>query len=35
MHSKLAARWRGPYKIREVVGKGAYRLETLDGGNIP
>lgn len=33
--SKLAARWTEPYRVREVLGKGAYCLETLDGGIIP
>lgn len=33
--SKLEPKWIGPYRVKEVVGKGAYRLETLDGGVIP
>ncbi|XP_025679029.1 uncharacterized protein [Arachis hypogaea] len=32
---KLAANWEGPYRIREVLGKGAYKLERLDGKEIP
>ncbi|KAJ5636869.1 uncharacterized protein N7484_010182 [Penicillium longicatenatum] len=28
---KLRFRWHGPYRIREVVGNGSYRLEELDG----
>jgi len=35
MENKLSPKWSGPYRIREVVGNGAYRLETLDGGVIP
>ena len=30
-HGKLAANWEGPYKIVEVLGKGAYKLSTLFG----
>ena len=30
-HGKLAANWEGPYKIIEVLGKGAYKLSTLSG----
>jgi len=29
---KLTSTWVGPYRVREVVGRGAYHLETLDGG---
>ncbi|XP_072088114.1 uncharacterized protein [Arachis hypogaea] len=32
---KLAANWEGPYRVREVLGKGAYKLEKLDGREIP
>ncbi|XP_072072016.1 uncharacterized protein [Arachis hypogaea] len=32
---KLAANWEGPYRMREALGKGAYRLERLDGHKIP
>ncbi|XP_016205112.1 uncharacterized protein LOC107645570 [Arachis ipaensis] len=32
---KLAVNWEGPYRIREVLGKGAYKLERLDGKEIP
>ncbi|KAJ0557995.1 putative nucleotidyltransferase, Ribonuclease H [Helianthus annuus] len=28
---KLAPKWEGPYLISEVLGKGAYRLQTLEG----
>jgi hypothetical protein len=29
-HNKLEERWKGPYRIREALGNGAYRLETID-----
>nr|XP_025607768.1 uncharacterized protein LOC112701193 [Arachis hypogaea] len=32
---KLAANWEGPYRVKEVLGKGAYKLEKLDGREIP
>ncbi|XP_025634534.1 uncharacterized protein [Arachis hypogaea] len=32
---KLAANWEGPYRVREVLDKGAYKLEKLDGREIP
>nr|XP_029148794.1 uncharacterized protein LOC114925358 [Arachis hypogaea] len=32
---KLAANWEGPYRVREVLGKGAYKLEKLDGKEVP
>ncbi|XP_072064232.1 uncharacterized protein [Arachis hypogaea] len=32
---KLAANWEGPYKVKEVIGKGAYKLEKLDGKEVP
>ncbi|XP_072080951.1 uncharacterized protein [Arachis hypogaea] len=31
---KLAANWEGPYRIKEVLGKGAYKLERLNGKEI-
>ncbi|XP_072052252.1 uncharacterized protein [Arachis hypogaea] len=34
-HGKLAATWEGPYRIHQVIGKGAYRLEELDGKILP
>jgi len=33
--NKLASTWIGPYRVREVVGKRTYGLETLDGGGVP
>nr|KYP39411.1 Transposon Ty3-I Gag-Pol polyprotein [Cajanus cajan] len=35
LKNKLSPKWVGLYRIEEVVGKGAYRLKTLDGGKIP
>nr|XP_025678207.1 uncharacterized protein LOC112778053 [Arachis hypogaea] len=32
---KLAANWEGPYRIKKVLGKGAYKLERLDEKEIP
>ncbi|XP_076946428.1 uncharacterized protein LOC143617913 [Bidens hawaiensis] len=32
---KLAPTWEGPYKFKEVLSKGAYKLEKLDGDEIP
>nr|XP_025640759.1 uncharacterized protein LOC112735437 [Arachis hypogaea] len=32
---KLAANWEGPYRVKEVLGKGAYKLEKLNGKEIP
>src|SRR5436305_1193436 len=31
---KLAPKWKGPYYIHEEIGKGAYKLRTLDGKDI-
>ncbi|XP_072056316.1 uncharacterized protein [Arachis hypogaea] len=28
---KLAANWEGPYRVKKVMGKGAFKLERLDG----
>ena len=32
---KLTPNWEGPYKIREEVRDGTYRLEDLDGRRLP
>ncbi|XP_072065302.1 uncharacterized protein [Arachis hypogaea] len=32
---KLAANWEGPYRIREVLSKGEYKLEQLDEREVP
>ncbi|XP_015956824.1 uncharacterized protein LOC107481123 [Arachis duranensis] len=32
---KLAANWEGPYRVKEVIDKGAYKLEKLNGKEIP
>ncbi|XP_072077907.1 uncharacterized protein [Arachis hypogaea] len=34
-HGKLAATWEGPYRITRVLGKGAYKLQTLQGNDVP
>ncbi|XP_057745072.1 uncharacterized protein LOC130962933 [Arachis stenosperma] len=32
---KLAANWEGPYRVKKVMGKGAFKLERLDGKEVP
>ena len=32
---KLAPNWEDPVRVAEVLGNGAYKLETLDGDLIP
>ncbi|XP_072060267.1 uncharacterized protein [Arachis hypogaea] len=32
---KQATNWEGPYRVREVLGSGAYKLERLDDKEIP
>ncbi|XP_070019546.1 uncharacterized protein [Nicotiana sylvestris] len=32
---KLSPTWEGPYRVRDVAGKGAYELETMDGRVLP
>ena len=32
---KLAANWEGPYRVKEVLGKGGYKLQKLDGNEVP
>lgn len=32
---KLAANWEGPYRVVEATGTGAYKLETLEGKEVP
>ncbi|XP_057734067.1 uncharacterized protein LOC130949335 [Arachis stenosperma] len=32
---KLAANWEGPYRIKEEMGRGAFKLERLDGKEVP
>ncbi|XP_072077924.1 uncharacterized protein [Arachis hypogaea] len=34
-HGKLAANWEGPYRVTQVIGNGAYRLQTLEGKDLP
>ncbi|XP_068492190.1 uncharacterized protein [Phaseolus vulgaris] len=35
LENKLSPKWTGPFRIVEVLGNSAYRLETLEGGPIP
>ena len=35
MDSKLAPKWTGPYRVKQVLREGAYKLETLEGKEIP
>jgi len=35
LENKLSPKWTGPFRVTEALGKGAYRLETLEGGAIP
>ena len=35
LENKLSPKWTGPFRVMEVLGNGAYRLETLEGGAIP
>ncbi|XP_074378449.1 uncharacterized protein LOC141719986 [Apium graveolens] len=32
---KLAPNWEGPYKVRKTLGRGFYKLETLNGDEVP
>ncbi|KAL0352474.1 UNVERIFIED_CONTAM: hypothetical protein Scaly_1636100 [Sesamum calycinum] len=32
---KLDSKWEGSYKVTEIVGTGAYKLQQMDGRNIP
>ncbi|XP_014506403.1 uncharacterized protein LOC106766164 [Vigna radiata var. radiata] len=34
-HGKLSPNWEGPFKIKESLHNGAYRLETLSGKAVP
>ncbi|XP_016173781.1 uncharacterized protein LOC107616323 [Arachis ipaensis] len=34
-HGKLATAWDGPYRISEVLGRGAYKLEDINGTKLP
>ena len=33
-HRKLSPTWEGPYMVSSVIGKGAYRLQTIEGREI-
>ncbi|XP_070003458.1 uncharacterized protein [Nicotiana sylvestris] len=32
---KLSPTWEGPYRVRDIAGKGAYELETMNGNVLP
>ncbi|XP_075076757.1 uncharacterized protein LOC142163377 [Nicotiana tabacum] len=32
---KLSPTWEGAYRVRDIAGKGAYELETMDGKILP
>ena len=32
---KLAPNWEGPYKVQGLRGPGAYKLETMEGIEVP
>ncbi|XP_072066775.1 uncharacterized protein [Arachis hypogaea] len=34
-HGKLSTNWEGPFRICKVIGKGAYKIQTLDGTILP
>ena len=33
-HGKLATNWEGPYKLTDVLGKGAYKLSMISGSEV-
>ena len=35
LENKLSPKWIDSFRVVEVLGNGAYRLETLEGGAIP
>ena len=35
LENKLSPKWTGPFRVKEVLGNGAYKLKTLEGGIIP
>ena len=35
LENKLSPKWTGPFCVIEVLGNGAYKLETLEGRTIP
>jgi len=35
LENKLSPKWTGPFHVVEVLGNGAYKLETLEGEAIP
>jgi len=35
LENKSSPKWTGPFRVVEVLGNGAYKLEALKGGAIP
>jgi len=35
LENKLSPKWTGPFRVKEVLGNGAYKLKILEGGAIP
>jgi len=35
LENKLSPKWTGPFHVVDVLGNGAYMLETQEGGAIP
>ena len=35
LENKLSPKWTSSFRVTEVLGNGAYKLETLEGGTIP
>ena len=35
LENKLSPKWTSPFRVTKVLGNGAYRLKTLEGGAIP
>jgi transposase InsO family protein len=33
--NKLGPNWEGPYRVQEVIGRGAYKLQGMDGRPVP
>jgi len=35
LENKLSLKWTGLFRVVEVLGNGAYKLEALEGGSYP